>query len=288
MNWFGSWRTSWGSSNDIEQNDERPERWVLDRRLRNADAVQVTARRPILLVLGLIGLGFGVAALAADVPALGLVAGIVAAMVAGVAIATSGAPTSATMPPGAATLPPPTGPTPATGANAVVVLPSAGNTPMSHADAALIDPSTGLFTEEYFRVAVETRVLAARRHLRPVAIVLFDVIEGLGPGASHQADPAPVASAIKHTLREADTACRLADGRYGFVLEDTPEDGAIWTVERLRRKLSEFQPDQTRWAGVACYPAHAFSADEVMAKAEEAFAAAREWAQDRIEVAATD
>ncbi len=72
------------------------------------------------------------------------------------------------------------------------------------------------------------------------------------------------------------------------MLEDTPEDGAIWTVERLRRALSVLDDAQTRWAGIACYPAHAFSAEEVLDKAEAAYRQARDWAQDRIEVAAPD
>jgi two-component system cell cycle response regulator len=153
----------------------------------------------------------------------------------------------------------------------------------------ITDP-TGLFSEDYFHIAVETRVSAARRHLRPVAIVLFDVMQGVRSGTPTRVAPEPVVKAIRTTLREADTACRLADGRFGFVLEDTPEDGAIWTVERLRRALSdanETERDavQTRWAGIACYPAHAFSASETLAKAQAAFEAAKDWPQDRIEVA---
>ncbi len=156
-----------------------------------------------------------------------------------------------------------------------------------------ITDSCGLFSEDYFHIAVETRVSAARRHLRPVAVVLFDVVQGVRSGSPKRVAPEPVVKAIRTTLREADTACRLADGRFGFVLEDTPEDGAIWTVERLRRALTDngADPDapQTRWAGIACYPAHAFSASETLAKAQQAFDAARDWPQDRIEVAtATD
>jgi two-component system cell cycle response regulator len=133
-------------------------------------------------------------------------------------------------------------------------------------------------------------VSRARRHLRPVAIVLFDVMQGVRSGSPTRVAPEPVVQAIRTTLREADTACRLADGRFGFVLEDTPEDGAIWTVERLRRALtdangSERDGVQTRWAGIACYPAHAFSASETLAKAQAAFEAAKDWPQDRIEVA---
>jgi GGDEF domain-containing protein len=271
---------------------------VLDQWGPIADAVRVKDPRPVSLALGVIGLISGIASLITDTPALGLVAGfcaIVAVLapffvhasepepisadsdsVTGVGAAATGAQLSAT---GSGALPT------RVSHNSLAAATSGAS---ATAEVGLIDPATGLYSEDFFRVAVETRVLAARRHLRPVAVVLFDVIDGVGPGATRQALAEPVAHAIKQTLREADTACRLRDGRYGFVLEDTPEDGAIWTVERLRRKLSEFAPDQTRWAGIACYPAHAFSADEVMAKAEAAFNAAREWAQDRIEVAATE
>lgn len=152
---------------------------------------------------------------------------------------------------------------------------------------ALVDKSTGLFSEEFFRVALESRIAAARRHLRPIAMVLIEVVEGL-PGA----DPKPVAAklvadTVKMTLREADTACRLRTGHFALLLEDTPENGAIWTVERIRRQLVEAEEGLTLWAGVACYPAHAFGPDEIVKAADQALVAAREWRQDRIEVAAT-
>ena len=39
------------------------------------------------------------------------------------------------------------------------------------------------------------------------------------------------------------------------------------------------------WAGVACYPAHAFSTEEVLTQGRLALLAAEEWNQDRIEIA---
>jgi len=149
----------------------------------------------------------------------------------------------------------------------------------------LADPQTGLFSEGYFRVALDARISAARRHLRPVAVVILDVVQGLESGHPVPADPKLVAESIAATVRDADTACRMDDGRFALVLEDTPENGAIWTVERVRRRLAEAAPGQTLWAGVACYPAHAFDSDEILAQTEQALQAAREWRQDRIEVA---
>jgi two-component system cell cycle response regulator len=149
----------------------------------------------------------------------------------------------------------------------------------------LTDESTGLFSQEYFDAALDARLSAARRHLRPVAVVLIEVVEGLADGSPRPATPRVVADSISATIRDADTACRMADGRFGLVLEDTPENGAIWTVERVRRHLAGVSTGLTLWAGVACYPAHAFDAGEILTQAETALTAAREWRQDRIEVA---
>lgn len=151
----------------------------------------------------------------------------------------------------------------------------------------LTDPATGLFSESFFNVALESRIAAARRHLRPVAVVLLEVVHGLPHGEPVNADAEAIADSIRVTLREADTACRLQNGYFALLLEDTPENGAIWTVERIRRQLLSSQTGLTMWAGVACYPAHAFSPDEIMKAAGQALESAKEWRQDRIEVAVT-
>jgi GGDEF domain-containing protein len=86
-------------------------------------------------------------------------------------------------------------------------------------------------------------------------------------------------------LREADTACRLTDGTFGILLEDTPENGAIWAVERLRRAMADDDPGLTVWAGISVYPAHGFTSTELLDAADIALQQAREWRQDRIEIA---
>jgi len=153
---------------------------------------------------------------------------------------------------------------------------------------ALTDGATGLFSEGYFTVALDARIAAARRQLEPVAVVLIEVIEGLESGLPRPANPKTVADCITTTIRDADTACRLLDGGYALVLEDTAENGAIWTVERIRRRITSEAPGLTMWAGVACYPAHGFTTDEILDRADNALDMAREWRQDRIEVASSE
>ena len=155
-------------------------------------------------------------------------------------------------------------------------------------DGGLTDPVTGLFNHEYFLVALDSRIAAARRHLRPVAVALVEVVDGREGDDRPPADAIDVADALRETLRESDTATRLTDGRFGVVLEDTPENGAIWTMERVRRCLAQEHPNVTMWAGVACYPAHAFDVGALIDRADAALVAAKDWHQDRIEVATAD
>lgn len=164
-------------------------------------------------------------------------------------------------------------------AEEVAAAPSA---PESPAELTATDPETGLLGEAYFAITLERLVAAAKRHLRPVAVVLLEVADPTGGTIDARA----IAQLLVDTLRDADIACRLNDGSacFGVVLEDTPENGAVWSVERFRRAMNGRDGLVLR-AGIACYPAHAFDAGELRIRATDALGAARQWRQDRIEVA---
>lgn len=146
------------------------------------------------------------------------------------------------------------------------------------------DPVSGLFSEEFFSASLVKRVSAARRGLRPLSVAVLDVWTGFGTPEAAQAPPVPVAKVMLEVFREADTIARAQDGLYHVLLEDTPENGAVWSLERLRRKVAEALPGHTTWAGVSCYPAYAFDAEHLVGQARNALALAKEWPQDRVEV----
>ncbi len=153
-------------------------------------------------------------------------------------------------------------------------------------DDALRDPESGLLNGDFFRAALPHRVATARRVLRPFSVALLTLGDGDGHVIRASAELAEqVAYGLLETLRESDTPCRLEDGSFGVLLEDTPESGAVWTVERLRRLLADQGLQLTVWAGIASYPAHALEAREVLARAQSALRLATEWSQSRIEVA---
>lgn len=152
---------------------------------------------------------------------------------------------------------------------------------------ALRDPESGLLNHDYFDASLPTRVATARRVLRPLSVALLDAArdaETCPPGLVQQ-----VAYGLLKTLRQSDTPCRRRDGGFAVILEDTPEDGAVWSVERLRRLLATHGVEVTIWAGIASYPAHALEAAQLMERAETALRSARQWGErSRIEVAVAE
>lgn len=156
-------------------------------------------------------------------------------------------------------------------------------------DAELImDAESGLFNQAFFEASLIKRISAARRGLRPLTLALIEILCRLGEPDEAGADPERVADVIEATVRDADTVARTTDGLFAVLLEDTPENGAIWTLERIRRRITELDDEITVRAGVSCYPAYGFDAQQLWNQASEALDVAREWRQDRIEVTNAD
>ena len=127
------------------------------------------------------------------------------------------------------------------------------------------DPASGLFSEAMLTALLPSRVATARRTLRQLGLVLVRV-DGL--------DPDQVAGLVTSAIRDSDMAARLDDGTVALILEFTPSEGCLIVVERLRTRVRRDHPEADVRAGVACYPAHAISADELIEVGREALARA--------------
>jgi two-component system cell cycle response regulator len=149
----------------------------------------------------------------------------------------------------------------------------------------LTDPETGLLLEAWLVIAAESRIASGRRRLNPVAVVMLEVVEGLGLGDPAPADPAAMAEAMLGTLRESDGAFRLQEGGFALLLEDTDDMGALLVTGRIGDAVASVSADAVVRAGVACYPAHGLTTQAVLARADEALEQARRWRQHRVEVA---
>ena len=144
----------------------------------------------------------------------------------------------------------------------------------------LRDLESGLHDADFFSADVGRRVASARRLLRPFSIALIETVDWT-PGMAQA-----MGAAITETLRESDTACRVGEGMFALLLDDTPDDGAVRTVTRLRHTFAEAGLAlPLMWAGVASYPTHGLEALELVEAAEEALARARRRPAGGIETA---
>jgi diguanylate cyclase (GGDEF)-like protein len=151
----------------------------------------------------------------------------------------------------------------------------------SENQVGIIDSKTNLPTIRFFELAVKARVASARRHLWPVSVVLLEF--GFSEYATdeskqqHEEDSVETfTNLIRRTLREADIVCRTANNVFALILEDTSEEGAVWTAERLQIALSkEAIGIKELSAGIATYPTHALKADEMIKRAHSALSRAK-------------
>jgi len=129
-------------------------------------------------------------------------------------------------------------------------------------DQFVSDPASGLFSEAMLRALLPSRVATARRTLRQLGLILVTVDDG--------PEPTVMADLVLRSVRDSDMAARLDDETVAIVLEFTPSEGCLVVVDRLRTRVLEATPDALLRAGVACYPAHAISADELVDVARRA------------------
>lgn len=131
-------------------------------------------------------------------------------------------------------------------------------------DQLVSDPASGLFSEAMLHALLPSRVATARRTLRQLGLILVGITDG--PEAQD------LAELVLHVVRDSDMAARLDDGRIALVLEFTPSEGCLVVAERLRSTVHDSHAEATVTSGIACYPAHAISAGELVTTAADTLA----------------
>lgn len=153
------------------------------------------------------------------------------------------------------------------------------------------DDESGLLSSSFFPVYLEQRITAARRTLRPVSLVIFE-LDGLDKNDSNSPSDrnffiSAVGDVVKRTLRESDCAFRIDENTFAATMDDTTESGAVWAAERVRGVLhtGALAGRVTVSAGVACYPSHALETQDLIDCANKALTAAKERGVDQVEIA---
>lgn len=159
--------------------------------------------------------------------------------------------------------------------------------PETSADS-ITEAITGLPDGRVFTVMLERKVALARRTLKPVSVIFFEIDEfnSFAPYIREHAMRV-ISRVITNTLRESDTVCGVGAGALGVLLDDTSEAGAIWAANRIRQANAEAPSSDvvSLSAGVACYPTHAMDGEDLIDAARAACERALEHGPGRIQVA---
>jgi two-component system cell cycle response regulator len=157
-------------------------------------------------------------------------------------------------------------------------------------DAAVTDELTGLTNRRGFQELFETELERARRSGQPLSVIVgdLDYFKALNDRFGHAAGDRALeqlALILETAKRRLDTAARLGGEEFAVVLPDSDHHAAYILAERMRREVREtfmYEPyELTISLGVATFPLHGSSVEELVARADDALYAAKTLGRDR-------
>ncbi len=157
-------------------------------------------------------------------------------------------------------------------------------------DAASTDPLTGLLNRRGFQSVIDNELARSERGGHSFSLLLADcdffkhLNDRLGHHAGDEALQA-IGRLLELNKRRIDVAARVGGEEFALVLPETDQHEAFIVAERLRSRFGDTFSAQpvplTMSLGVATYPAHGTSADELLRTADEALYAAKALGRDR-------
>jgi diguanylate cyclase (GGDEF)-like protein/putative nucleotidyltransferase with HDIG domain len=157
-------------------------------------------------------------------------------------------------------------------------------------DAATTDPLTSLLNRRGFLLALDAELGRAERTGSPFSLLLGDCdsFKQLNDTVGQRAGDLALL-AVGHMLskdrRRIDVAARIAGEEFALILPETDQNGAFLVAERLRLRVASMFAEQpfplTMSFGVATFPAHAASQEDLLRAADDALYAAKTLGRDR-------
>lgn len=141
---------------------------------------------------------------------------------------------------------------------------------------------------EYFNIRVAEEIARGSRYKYEFAVLLGE-LDNLDVYTRRNGKEAAaeilnmLEIVLQDTLRNTDLKCYFGEGKFGIILPHTSGEGAMVAAGKLRQAVERLLSLKSQAAnirltistGLACYPSDAFSAENLLARAREAFAQAR-------------
>jgi len=165
-------------------------------------------------------------------------------------------------------------------------------------DQAIRDPLTGLFNRRYMDEALHRELYRTSRKKSKVGFVLFDLdhFKKFNDRFGHNAGDAAlreVSAFVQRNSRAEDILCRYGGEEFLLVLSDCSSKTLIQRAERIREGVKQLRLEHeqrplgeiTLSIGVALFPDHGRTLDELFQAADAALYQAKRAGRDRIAVA---
>ncbi|HLW86413.1 MAG TPA: sensor domain-containing diguanylate cyclase [Candidatus Sulfotelmatobacter sp.] len=160
---------------------------------------------------------------------------------------------------------------------------------------AYLDGLTGIFNRRFFELRIIEEIERARRYGTGMAVIMADIdqFKRLNDEFGHLLGDEvlrQVSSLFHQQLRKIDVVCRYGGEEFGIVLTQTNASHAVSVAEKLRRMVEHWQfpgvpQTVTISAGVAAFPDHGTSRDELVRAADNGLYAAKQAGRNRIALA---
>jgi diguanylate cyclase (GGDEF)-like protein len=156
---------------------------------------------------------------------------------------------------------------------------------------SLVDATTGRFNARYLALRLEDELARARRRRLPLTLAFIDSdsLKVVNDRFGHQRGDElvrEVAAQIRRAIRAEDIPIRYAGDEFIVVMPDTPVEAALAVMSRLRAAVAETGRAfggivSTVSIGLAGYPDHARSAEDLVRLADHAMYAAKAAGKNR-------
>ena len=162
---------------------------------------------------------------------------------------------------------------------------------------AATDSLTGLPNKRAVTDTLKRILAQASRTLTPACLLMLDLdhFKDINDRFGHPVGDqvlANVGTALRSVLRDSDFAGRNGGEEFAVMLPDTDITGATITAEKIRTAIAEIVlPGHaitvTASVGIAAYPVHATTAEQLERLADSALYLAKRTGRDRVEIAST-
>ena len=151
---------------------------------------------------------------------------------------------------------------------------------------AYLDGLTGIFNRRFFEMRINEEIERSKRYSTGMAVIIADIdhFKRLNDEFGHLLGDEvlrQVSSIFHQQVRKMDVVCRYGGEEFAILLTQTNEQQALTVAEKLRKQVQEWQfPGVPRAitisAGVAAFPTHGRSRDEIVRTADKGLYVAKQ------------